>query len=73
MAFLIACQSDKQTNTPDPEFAKYVQAFTSETISTEAVIVIHLAQPVYFSFHPKLEEKQFWLTIGQLNSDHRRH
>lgn len=44
---LIACQSEsKKTVTTEVGFSKYVQAFTSGTISKEAVVSVYLSQPV---------------------------
>ncbi|MBT3384598.1 MAG: hypothetical protein HN778_18495 [Prolixibacteraceae bacterium] len=62
---LIACQSEKKkTITTDIEFGKYVQAFTSGTISKEAVISVYLAKPItdsdisnkkIFRFSPEID------------------
>ncbi len=62
----ISCQSNKQPIITDAVFGKYVQAFTSGTVSTEAIIVVHLAQPVtekykqgvtLFRFLPEIKGK----------------
>ncbi len=45
-SLLLGCQSNKEPVTPDSGFGKYVQAYTSGTVSTEAVISVYLAQPV---------------------------
>ena len=43
---LTGCRSDKKEAATDAGFGKYVQAFTSGTISTESVISVYLAKPV---------------------------
>ena len=40
------CQSNQKPAIPDSGFGKYVQAYTSGTISTESVISVYLAQSV---------------------------
>ena len=42
---LLGCQSNKEQATPDSGFGKYVQAYTSGTVSTESAISVYLAQP----------------------------
>ncbi len=63
---LTNCKSDKKEIKTDAAFGKYVQAFTSGTISKEAVISVYLAQPVsgsgsseekLFSFKPAISGK----------------
>ncbi|MEZ5107135.1 MAG: MG2 domain-containing protein, partial [Draconibacterium sp.] len=64
--FLTGCQSNKKEDATDVAFGRYVQAFTSGTISTEANITVYLAQPVseklnedeqLFSFKPAISGK----------------
>ena len=63
---LVSCQSNKKPATPDSGFGKYVQAYTSGTISTESAISVYLAQPVtktnvatanLFRFSPEIKGK----------------
>lgn len=60
----IECKTDQKPVATDPAFGKYVQAYTSGTISIESVITVHLAQPVktpdintkkLFSFSPEIK------------------
>ncbi len=64
--FIFGCQSNKKQVQTDAAFGKYVQAFTSGTISTESVISVYLAQSVSeninadiqaFSFKPAINGK----------------
>lgn len=48
---LYSCQYNKKEVVTDSAFGKYVQAFTSGTISTESVISVYLAQPVTEKFN----------------------
>ncbi len=66
VSILISCQPDKKDVETDVAFGKYVQAFTSGTISTESVISVYLAKPVsentdankqLFSFKPAISGK----------------
>ncbi|QGY42892.1 hypothetical protein GM418_04245 [Maribellus comscasis] len=57
--FLIACNSDNKTVDTDAAFGKYVQAFTSGTISTEPVISVYLAKPFTSDVNPEQQLFQF--------------
>ncbi len=63
--FIIGCQSEsKKSISTDAQFGKYVQAFTSGTVSTESAITVYLAKPVsdldisgkeLFKFSPEIK------------------
>ncbi len=64
--FLIGCNQGEKQISPDYDFGKYVQAYTSGTVSTEAVISVYLAQPLQnvnisskrlFKFSPEIKGK----------------
>lgn len=63
---LMGCNQGNKQVSPDYDFGKYVQAYTSGTISTEAVVTIYLAQPLQnvslswkrlFKFSPEIKGK----------------
>jgi uncharacterized protein YfaS (alpha-2-macroglobulin family) len=63
LIFLVGCQSEsKKTVATQAGFSKYVQAFTSGTISTESVISVYLAQPLE-GFNPDAELFEFFPEI----------
>ncbi|MGM0377762.1 MAG: Ig-like domain-containing protein, partial [Bacteroidota bacterium] len=49
LVIFTGCHSDKKPVTPAAGFGKYVQAFTSGTISVESSVTVHLAKPVTHS------------------------
>src|SRR5690554_1094983 len=70
---LFAACATKGTREIDPEFARYISAFTYGNVSTDAFIQVELAQEVpavelndeisepLFSFSPSLKGKAFWV------------
>ncbi|MDR0422080.1 MAG: hypothetical protein LBH72_03600 [Proteiniphilum sp.] len=73
----VAC-STKSTGEVDPEFARYISAFTYGNVSSDAVIQIELVQEIpavelnaeikekLFSFSPSLKGKAFWVSGNTL-------
>lgn len=72
LLLLAGCHA-KRTHDVDPEFARYISAFTYGNVSTDAFIQIELAQEVpavelnaeikepLFSFSPSIEGQAFWV------------
>ncbi len=71
------CDS-KRSKSIDPEFARYISAFTDGNVSTDAFIQVELAQEIpavelnaeikdpLFSFSPSLKGKAFWVNANTI-------
>ncbi|MFA5651046.1 MAG: hypothetical protein WC914_07880, partial [Proteiniphilum sp.] len=75
---LLAGCNTKSTKEIDPEFARYISAFTYGNVSTDAFIQVELAQEIpavelnaevkekLFSFSPSLKGQTFWVNGNTL-------
>lgn len=74
ITFFSACNKPKKLIQIDPEFSKYIEAYTSGTISKKSMVRIQLAsdasithavnEPIkkeLFSFSPSVEGKAYWI------------